>query len=207
MAITKKQKAVLDYITNYINDYGYSPTQDEIRNQFNLKSLGSVQRYIKYLIDSGHLQNDNNARRGLVVTEEQSTHSNHEFEIPLLGSVAAGNPIEAIESADESISVPIHFISPNYKHFALKVKGDSMIEDGILNGDIVICRSQATAKNGETVVAIIDNETTLKKFYLNKEFIELRPANSSLTPIIVPKSQENFSIAGLLVGLIRSYVS
>lgn len=211
MSITKKQKQVLDYISSYIGDYGYAPTQMEIKEYFGLKSLGSVQRYIKYLTEAGYLVADQHARRGLTVASQASSTPNNgssqEFEIPLLGSVAAGNPIEAIENPSEMLAIPSS-LSKNTRGghlFALIVEGDSMIEDGILEGDYAIIQSQQTAKNGETVVAVIDGEATLKKYMPKKNQIELHPANSRLRPIIVSPEVEDFKLVGVLVGLIRHY--
>ena len=202
MGITKKQKEVFDYIDRYSQDFGYAPTQKEIKDHFGFKSFGSVQRYIKYLVNAGYLEGDWNARRGLKTVSHQEDYNI--ADIPLLGKIAAGNPIEAIENPDETISVPINFIRSGHKHFALRIEGDSMIEDGILNEDIVVCKYSQTAEQGETIAAVVDGEATLKHFYKHSDHIELRPANSSMSPIKIVS--ENFKIAGILVGLVRSYV-
>lgn len=197
MALTKKQKEVLDYITEYVRENGYSPTQKEIQDHFGFKSLGSVQDYIKYLTNGGHLVNDSHSVRGLMpATVQQNTE-----DIPLLGSIAAGVPIEAIENTD-TISVPTTMLGRG-RHYALKVKGQSMIEEGILDGDVAIIRHVTQADNGQIVVAVIDNETTLKKYFKKAKQIELHPANSAMKPIII-KDRE-CEIRGLLVGLIRTY--
>ncbi len=197
MALTKKQKEVLDFISEYVRENGYSPTQKEIQEYFGFKSLGSVQDYIKYLTNGGFLVNDSHSVRGLMPSNVQQNAE----DIPLLGSIAAGIPIEAIENQDV-ISVPTHMLGKG-QHYALKVKGDSMIEEGILNGDIAIIKHQTQATNGQIVVAVIDNETTLKKYFKRSKQIELHPANQSMKPIIL-KDQE-CEIRGLLVGLIRAY--
>lgn len=197
MALTKKQKEVLDFITDYVRENGFSPTQKEIQENFGFKSLGSVQDYIKYLTQGGYLQNDSHSVRGLMpATVQQNTE-----EIPLLGEIAAGVPIEAIENTN-MISVPVHMLGRG-THYALKVKGESMIEEGILSGDVAIIKHQTQAENGQIVVAVIDNETTLKRFYKKSKQIELHPANKTMKPIIV-KDRE-CEIRGLLVGLIRTY--
>jgi repressor LexA len=210
MSITKKQKEVLDYIISYTKKNGYSPTQNEIKEHFSFKSFGSVQRYIKYLANAGFLESDWNARRGLKVVEDTPAHtppsSPDVAEVPLLGKVAAGIPIEAIESADESITVPSSMVQGSHKYFALKVKGDSMIEDGIFEDDLIVCRHQNNAQNGQTVIAVIEGEATVKRYKKSRSHIELIPANSSMEPIIVDQNSGDFSIAGILVGLIRSYV-
>lgn len=197
MALTKKQKEVLDYITEYVRENNYSPTQKEIQEHFGFKSLGSVQDYIKYLKDGGYLTNDTHSVRGLMpATVQQNTE-----EIPLLGSIAAGTPIEAIENTD-MISVPVHMLGRG-THYALKVKGESMIEAGILSGDIAIIKHQTQADNGQIVVAVVENETTLKRYYKKAKQIELHPENHTMKPIIV--KDKECEIRGLLVGLIRTY--
>jgi repressor LexA len=197
MALTKKQKEVLDYITEYVRENEFSPTQKEIQEHFGFKSLGSVQDYIKYLTNGGYLVNDSHSVRGLMPsTVQQNTE-----EIPLLGSIAAGVPIEAIENTD-MISVPTHMLGRG-KYYALRVKGESMIDEGILSGDIAIIKHQNQADNGQIVVAVLDNETTLKKYFKRSKQIELHPANKTMKPIIV--KDKECEIRGLLVGLLRTY--
>lgn len=197
MALTKKQKEVLDFITEYVRENGYSPTQKEIQQFFGFKSLGSVQDYIKYLTNGGYLNNDSHSVRGLM----PSTVQQNSEDIPLLGSIAAGTPIEAIENSD-MISVPVHMLGRG-QHYALRVKGESMIEEGILSGDVAIIKHQTQADNGQIVVAVVDNETTLKKYYKKAKQIELHPANKSMKPIVI--KDKECEIRGLLVGLIRTY--
>jgi SOS regulatory protein LexA len=197
MALTKKQKEVLDFITEYVKENGYSPTQKEIQEHFSFKSLGSVQDYIKYLSSGGYLVNDSHSVRGLMPANVQQNTE----EIPLLGSIAAGVPIEAIENSD-MISVPIHMLGRGM-HYALKVKGESMIEDGILSGDIAIIKHQTQADNGQIVVAVVDNETTLKHYYKKAKQVELHPANKTMKAIVI--KDKECEIRGVLVGLIRTY--
>lgn len=197
MALTKKQKEVLDYITGYVREFGFSPTQKEIQENFGFKSLGSVQDYIKYLTNGGYLMNDSHSVRGLM----PSTVQQNSEDIPLLGSIAAGTPIEAIENSDV-ISVPVHMLGRG-QHYALKVKGESMIEAGILNGDVAIIKHQTQADNGDIVVAVVDNETTLKRYFKKPKQIELHPENKSMKPIVI--KDKECEIRGLLVGLIRTY--
>ncbi len=200
MSLTKKQKQVFDYICDYLDTNGFSPTQMEIKEHFSFKSLGSVQDYIRYLKNSGHLQNDPNSVRGLKPVN-QSNEADNTLDIPLHGKVAAGNPIEAIEGT-ETISVPANMIGSG-SHFALTVNGESMIEDGILDGDLIIVKEKNQASNGETIVATINNEATVKRYYKKSNQIELHPANSSMSPIIIKDG--DFHIKGILVGLYRSY--
>lgn len=197
MALTKKQKDVLDYITGYVRENGYSPTQKEIQENFGFKSLGSVQDYIKYLTAGGYLNNDSHSVRGLMPSAVQQNSE----DIPLLGNIAAGIPIEAVENSD-IISVPVHMLGRG-QHYALKVKGESMIEEGILSGDVAIIRHSTQAENGQIVVAVVDNETTLKKYFKRSKQIELHPANKTMKPIII--KDKECEIRGLLVGILRTY--
>jgi repressor LexA len=203
MSLTKKQKQVYDYIVSYIDRYGVSPTQLEIKEYFGFKSLGSVQDYVKYLKNLGYLHNDPNAVRGLMPLEYDDPAPRIDLsQIPLYGQVAAGKPIEAIDGTD-TIDVPNAMLALGAEHFALTVNGQSMIEDGIISGDVIVVKKQNHANNGETVVATIDNQATVKRYYKKYANVELHPANSSMQPIIV--SQGDFEIKGILVGLLRKY--
>lgn len=201
MSLTKKQKQVFDFISEYLELNGYSPTQVEIKTHFGFKSLGSVQDYIRYLKNAGYLQNDPNSVRGLTPVNQNKTVNDNSIAIPLHGSIAAGCPIEAMEGQEE-IDVPSSMVG-NGQHYALTVKGESMIEDGILDGDLIIIKEQNNAFNGQTVVADIEGEATLKRYYKKSKHVELHPANSSMKPIVVENG--NFQIKGILVGLYRSY--
>jgi repressor LexA len=179
-------------------------TVNLIAQHFGFKSLGTVQHYLVQLGNQGYLQKSWNARRGTRIGNTRTS-----FELPLLGRVAAGRPIEAIESRD-TVEVPSFMISRGAtgprghipQHFVLQVQGDSMIEEGILEGDYVVFRKQATANNGQTVVALINNEATIKKYFKRKDKIELHPANDAYKPIIVDHG-EDFRIEGILAGVIR----
>lgn len=205
MGITIKQKAILDFIVSYSSETGCAPTQREILEHFGFKSFGSIQRYIKYLVDAGYLESDWNARRGLklVETEGQTAPTSSIEEVPLLGLVAAGNPIEALENPNDFISVPRDMMKAGNRYFALTISGESMINAGILDGDTVLCRQASQATQGQIVVAIIEGEATLKYYYRHADHIELRPANDRMKSIII--TQGDFSIAGILTGLIRHY--
>jgi repressor LexA len=207
MALTKKQKEVFDYIQAYHKHHGHAPTQNEIKDHFGLKSLGSVQKYLQYLNKEGLLESHWNQRRGVEVKAPQTNIAESDFEhIPLLGLVAAGNPIEAIENPTNTIAVPRHFLKGGFRYFALTVKGESMIEAGILEGDVIVCRSTKEARNGQIVVAVIDGEATVKTLSLqNKKRLELLPSNKNFSPIVVDENVTDFKIVGTLVGLLRSY--
>lgn len=207
MALTKKQKEVYDYLLAYHEHHGHPPTQNEIKDHFGLKSLGSVQKYLQYLNNEGLLENHWNQRRGVEIKTPQSHSIESDSEtIPLLGLVAAGNPIEAIEHPTNTIAVPRHFLKGGFRYFALTVKGDSMIEAGILEGDVIVCRSTKEARSGQIVVAVIDGEATVKTLSLqNKKRLELLPSNKNYSPIVVDENISDFKIVGTLVGLLRSY--
>lgn len=204
MAITKKQKEFYDYIVAYNQEHGHSPTQKEIKDHFGLKSFGSVQKYLQYLNKEGLLETQWNQRRSLEIKSETPVDSDSD-QIPLLGLVAAGNPIEAIENPTNTISVPKNLLKGGFRYFALTVKGDSMIEAGILENDVLVCRSTKEARNGQIVVAVVNGEATVKTFSQQKKSIELLPANKNYSPIVVDESVEDFKIVGNLVGLLRSY--
>jgi repressor LexA len=203
MAITPKQLEILNFISSFTARKGYAPSQSEIAVKFGFKSLGTVQNYLVRLEREGALQKTWNGRRSLAVVPPPQPlpaaallHS-----LPLLGQVAAGRPIEAIES-HESFDVPASLIKKKGEHFVLKVAGQSMIQDGILDGDFVIVRKQSGAENGQTVVALINNEATVKRYFKRGSHIELRPANDAFQPIII-ESWVDFSIEGVVTGVIR----
>ncbi len=194
--LTPKQKAVLDYITSFSAAHGYPPSQQEIAAAFGYRSLGTVQNYLVRLVREGVLKKDWNAKRGLQILSAESNVS----ELPLVGLVAAGKPIEAIETAD-SIEVPASMIGPG-ENFVLRVRGDSMVGDGILDGDYVVVRKQAQADSGQTVVALINGEATVKRLLRKETRVELHPANPAMQPLLVGDS-EDFRIEGIVVGVIR----
>ncbi len=194
--ITPKQKKILDFIETHIEREGYSPSQHEIARAFGYKSLGTVQNYLVRLEREGVLAKDWNAKRGMRVLRSKL----NSFELPLAGTVAAGRPIEAVETPD-SIEVPSSMVGLG-DNFVLRVQGDSMVGDGIMDGDYVVVRKQASAENGQTVIALIREEATVKRFYRKGQHIELHPANPSMQPILV-ENEENFRIEGVVVGVIR----
>lgn len=217
-SITPKQKQVLEFITSYREENGYAPSQQEIAKNFGFSSLGTVQNYLVRLERLGLIQKTWNARRGMQTTPPPSgevarlpiRETASTVPLPLLGRVAAGKPIEAIES-QETIDVPASMIRGE-DNFALRVSGDSMIEDGILSGDLAIIKKQRDAKNGQTVVALINNEATIKRFYRKGKRVELHAANPAYKPLIVELQSElavesmvgtDFKIEGVLVGIIR----
>jgi len=200
MKLTEKQKAFLEYISRYMDDWGRSPSFEEICSHFGFTSYNTVTTYLKALKRKGYIRlpRKKNQKRAIEVISPVETRR---FEFPLLGRVAAGKPIEAVEDMDV-IEVPSSMIGQG-DHFVLQVKGDSMKEDGILDGDFIVVRKQPTAENGETVVALINNEATVKKYYRRKNYVELRPSHTGMEPIIVRKG--DLRIEGRVVGIIRHY--
>src|SRR5271163_421548 len=186
--LTKRQKQLIDYLNDYISEHGYAPTLAEVGQYFGLSSLATVHKHL------------HNHSRALEVAASEKGDGPRA--IRLLGTVAAGAPIEAVEN-NETISVPDDFIRRD-NTFCLRVKGDSMIEDGIRDGDYIIVEGRDSADNGETVVALIGNEATVKKFYRESDGqIRLQPANSAMQPIMV--GEGDLAIRGVVVGLMRHY--
>ena len=200
MKLTEKQKLFLEFISRYIEDWGRAPSFDEICAHFGFTSYNTVTTYLKTLERKGYIRlpSEKNRKRAIEVISPVETRR---FEFPLLGRVAAGKPIEAVEDID-AIEVPPSMTGSG-DHFVLKVKGDSMKEDGILEGDFIVVRKQPTAENGETVVALINNEATVKRYYKKENRVELRPAHADMEPIIV--SHGDLHIQGKVVGVMRHY--
>ncbi len=198
MNLTEKQQAVYAYLRRYIEAKGTSPTYDEIRQHFGFKSFQSVQKYLVQLEKKGYIRIPERNRSRMITLVE---HGSRTISLDLVGLVAAGSPIEAIDQ-HETVDVPEEMLGWG-DYFALKVRGRSMIEEGIHDGDTIIVQRQATANNGQTVVALIDNEATVKKYYYSSDGVELRPANASMDSIRVREG--NFALQGVVVGLLRRY--
>lgn len=197
--LTKRQKEILDYINSYTHKHMYAPSLDDIKTHFDLSSVATVHQHIETLKRKGYLKKHANQPRGIETLQKKPNE--RVIEIPLLGTIAAGEPIDAIENP-ETLTVAKDSLSSSGRHFALRVKGNSMVDEGIFDGDTVVIREQSIADNGETVVAIIDkNEATLKKFFKEKTRIRLQPANQMLSPLY-PREVE---IRGKVINIIRSY--
>lgn len=190
--LTKKQKEILDFINHFIKEKDYSPSYEEIAKHFKLKSVATVHEHVENLKNKGYLNKPKKQPRGLEVKT---------VKIPFLGTIAAGSPIDVVENKEE-IEVEKSIVSSPKDHYALKVQGDSMIEEGISDGDTVIIRKQPTAENGEKVVALINgNEATLKKIYREKNGFRLQPANPKLKPIFT----DNLIIQGKVITIIKNF--
>jgi repressor LexA len=199
--ITKRQKETLDFIIAYRAKNGYAPSLEEIRKHLKLASVSTAHHHVKALEAQGLLQKDENQPRGVRVNAAEPM-----VQIPLRGLIAAGSPIMALEQ-QEIIAVPRNRLPRELKQiYALKVVGKSMIDENINDGDIVLVRHQATADNGEKVVALIDNnDVTLKTFFAERGQIRLQPANKKMQPIILRKGDTGFAIQGVVIDVIKSF--
>jgi len=202
VTLYKRQKQILDFIKQYIDKYGYSPTLAEIAESIGVSSLATVHEHIQALVAKGVVKKFEGAVRGIEVLDRQISQALKGIEIPLLGFIAAGQPIMPYTDPDATINVPTHLLSGKKRSYVLQVKGDSMIEDGILDGDFVIIEEQVTANDGEIVVALLDNGlATLKRFFREPTRIRLEPANAAMEPIYAT----NIKIQGKCVGVIRRF--
>ena len=209
--LTERQTAVLVYIKQAIEQKGYPPSVREIGQALGLNSPSSVHSHLSSLEQKGYIKRDQSKPRALEIIQPNNTGdfnsvplptSNREMvDIPILGNVAAGIPIFADENLEDVFPVPLDYLHSNKSLFMLRVSGESMIEAGILHGDLIIVEQTNTAQNGQIVVALIDNEATVKTFYKRADHICLQPENSSMEPIIV----KNVEILGRVIGLFRRF--
>jgi repressor LexA len=197
--LTKRQKELLDYLAEYIERYGYAPTLEEIGRNFSLGSLATVHKHLQNLERKGHIRRLPNRSRALEVTPRDGARNT--VQVPLLGRVAAGNPLEPVE-VPESVALPEELLGRG-ETFALRVQGDSMVDDGILDGDVVVIESRAAVENGTTVVALVRGEATLKRFFRERGKVRLVPANERMAPIVAPA--EDVEVRGEVVALLRRY--
>jgi len=200
--LSERQKNILDVIKKFIAENGFPPTVREIGARVGLSSSATTYFHLKKLTEKGYIKQDPSKNRTLelLVPNEYLEKDDKVIDVPLLGKVTAGNPIEAIEMPDEFFSLPIGLIPSKKEVFTLRVSGESMINVGIYDGDIIIVQRQNTANNGDTVVAMTEENTvTVKTFYKEKDHIRLQPENDYMEPIILP----NCSILGKVIGLYR----
>jgi repressor LexA len=195
--LTDRQREIYDFIKNKIESRGYGPTVREIGEAFGIQSPNGVMCHLNALVKKGLILRRGRSARAIQLVD----HRRPSQGLPMLGVVAAGTPTPAV-AQDERLEIDDLFVGPN--HFALKVRGQSMIEDHIDDGDYVVIRKQETASNGERVVAMVENEVTLKRFYRDKNNIRLEPANGAMKPIIV-EPQADAHVLGVLVGVLRKY--
>ena len=198
--ITAKQKEILDFIKNEILNKGYPPSVRDICEAVRLKSTSSVHAHLETLEKNGYIRRDPTKPRAIEIIDDNFNLTRREVvNVPLLGTVAAGQPLLAVENVVSYFPIPAEYL-PNRQTFMLKVKGDSMINAGILNGDDVIVAEQNTAADGDIVVALIDDSATVKTFYREDGFIRLQPENDTMDPIIV---EGNLKILGKVIGVMR----
>jgi len=199
--ITKKQQEILEFIKSEILSRGYPPSVRDICEAVNLRSTSSVHSHLATLEENGYIRRDPQKPRCIEIVDDSFRLTNREMvNVPIVGTVAAGQPLLATESIVDYFPIPTEYM-PNAETFFLKVKGDSMINVGIYDGDRVLVRRQNTADNGDTVVALIDDSATVKTFYKERDHIRLQPENDTMDPIIV----EDCSILGIVIGLFRFY--
>lgn len=202
--LTKKQTEVLNFIKKYIAEHGYPPAVREIGASLGLSSPATVQAHLNKLKEAGVIKNSSNKFRTieLLVENEYLEQEDDVIKVPLLGKITAGNPIEAIERPNEYFNLPAAIVPSNETVFTLEVSGESMINKGIFDGDYVIVKRQNTARNGDIVVAMTEeNEVTLKTFYKEDDHIRLQPENDNMKPFIF----KNVTILGKAIGLYRTF--
>jgi repressor LexA len=199
--LTERQRDILEFIRKYRRSKGVAPTHREICEAFGYSSYGTVYKHLTLLEKKGLIRRDSNQKRGVELVEDDRSESPRAQELPLLGHIAAGLPLE-VAQGDETITVPENLTSRG-ENFVLKVRGDSMVDDGVLDGDFVIIERRATANNGEMVVAMVVGEVTLKRFYKEKNRVRLQPANEHMAPIYA--RAEDVVIQGVVVGLMRRF--
>ena len=200
LPLTKRQREILDYLNEFIQNHGYAPSLEEIGRRFNLSSLATVHKHLSNLQEKGFIRRAWNRSRSVELVPTRG--GGRAVELPLLGFVAAGSPIEAVPG-NETIAVP-ETLAGKRDSYVLRVKGDSMIDEQIRDGDFVIVEDRKTADNGEMVIALVSGtDVTLKKFYRDNGRIRLQPANAAMQPIFAEPDQ--VQIQGVVVGVMRKY--
>ncbi len=196
---SSKQDEIYDYIKEYVNEKGYPPSVREICAAVHLSSTSTVHSHLEKLEKKGLIRRDPAKPRTIEIVEKEV--KKEMVNIPVLGTITAGLPILAVENIEDTFPLPLDYIKSNKELFMLRIKGNSMIEAGIMNNDLAIIEKTNYAENGTIVAALIENEATLKRFFKEKDHIRLQPENSSMEPILV----DNCTILGKLVGLYREY--
>lgn len=200
MKLTKRQKEILDFVTNFIDREGYSPSMEEIAGNFRFASLNAVFKHLTALEARGYLHRDPNHARSIEIKRAETPAFRT---LPLFGNIAAGQPIEAIPGR-ETISIPEELLPGNGSFYVLRVQGASMIDDHIENGDFVVIDARAPAEDGKTVVALVDGENvTLKKLYRDGSQVRLQPSSAEIPPLVLDGSR--VQVQGVVVALMRKY--
>jgi repressor LexA len=202
--LPKTKQKVLQYLKDYIHQHGYAPTLTEIAKYLGVSALSTVHEHLAFLEERGFIERVEGEERGITLSNRVRTFATQiarSFTLPVVGTIAAGSPIDAIESREATLAVPEEIVRGK-NAYVLKVKGDSMIESFIADGDYVVCEKTDFARDGDTVVALLDDGTaTLKKLFRKKHFIRLQPANAKYSPIDV----KSVTIQGRVLGVIRQY--
>lgn len=202
LIIYKRQRQILDFIKQFIQSKGFAPTLKQIAEAIDVSSLATVHEHLQSLEQKGVIKRKHGKNRSIEITEADSNCANESFEAPILGFVAAGQPIEPYTDPNATMGIPATFVSGKKRTYVLQVRGQSMIEDHINDGDFVVLEQTEYANDGDIVVALLDNGmATLKRFYKEATRIRLQPANSTMQPIFV----KNVRIQGKVVGLVRKY--
>ena len=198
--LTKRQREILDYLTDFIQQHGYAPSLEEVGKRFGLSSLATVHKHLTNLQDKGFIRRSWNRSRSVEVVPTRT--GGRSVDLPLLGYVAAGSPIEAVVGS-ESIAVPEDLVGKR-ETYVLRVRGDSLIDEQIRDGDYVIVEDRRTAENGEMVVALLEgSDVTLKKFYRESGHVRLQPANPAMAPLVL--DAERVQVRGVVIGVMRKY--
>ncbi len=202
--LTERQKQVLDFVREFAAENGYAPTHREICEEFGFSSYGTVHKHLKLLERKGYLRRHWNQKRGVELSSQAVSEAESPLSrLPFFGRIAAGRPIEAV-AGDEVVTVPKHLLGAVPEdHYVLKVVGDSMIEEGIHDGDLVVVSRRDEAGAGEMVVALVGDEATLKRFFPEGESVRLQPANQRMEPIYAAASEVR--VQGVVVGLMRKF--
>lgn len=200
-ALSEKQKKILEFLKEEIRTKGYPPSVREICNAVGLKSTSTVHGYLERLEKKGFIRRDPTKPRAIEILDDTVFLSKKELvNVPIVGRVTAGQPILAVENIEDTFPIPVEYLK-NSDVFMLSVRGESMINAGILDGDYVIVQKQSTAQNGDMIVALIEDEATVKTFYKEKDHIRLQPENPNMEPILV----RDVSILGKVIGVIRMF--
>lgn len=201
--LSKRQKEVFDFVQQFMQSEGYVPSLMEIAAHFGLSSPATVHQHMKALETKGYIQRGWNRKRHIEVLQPAAVTVNDHEELPLLGRIAAGQPLEAVAD-NETVAVPRSMLSRSGDHFVLQVSGSSMIDDHITDGDLVVVRHTDAARDGETVVALLDGESaTLKRIYREGKRVRLQPANETMPPIVV--DADTVQVQGVVVALLRRF--